>query len=163
MNNLVDVIVSLAVAAIPIIGAYALKFLKSNKNVTTLLAVLEPLAKDAVVAVEKLGVASYIEGAVKNSKAVAIVESALKTLGFTSYDESLITNAVEKQYSALIDDLNKVYPQKTLAEQTAEATATAVKLAADKKAADEKAKADALAQAQADLKTAQAKVTELSK
>ncbi|MFT8323752.1 hypothetical protein [Oenococcus sicerae] len=45
MNNLVDVIVSLAVAAIPIIGAYALNYIKSNKNVTTLLAVLEPLAK----------------------------------------------------------------------------------------------------------------------
>lgn len=156
MNNITDLIISLAVAAIPVIGTFALNFFKANKEVATFLAVLEPLAKDAVVAAQKLGVNSYISGELKKSNAVSSVLSALEKLGFDNVDQTTVKNAVEDEYSKIIDELDKIYPQQSLADYQAEQ-------AKAKAETDAKAKADALAAAQADLKNAQAKVAELSK
>ncbi|MES5902822.1 phage holin, partial [Lacticaseibacillus paracasei] len=70
MNNLTDLVVSLAVAAVPIIGAWISKQLLANKQALTLAKVLGPLANAAVTAAEQLGVTQAIDGAVKKSTAI---------------------------------------------------------------------------------------------
>ncbi|MFT9266992.1 holin [Oenococcus sp.] len=157
MTNLTDLIISIAVATIPIIGAYIVKILKANKFV----AILGPLAHDAVVAAQKLGVVSYLEGEAKKSKAVEFVISALAKLGFKKADLTTVQNAVEDEYSKAIAGLDVTYPQVTKEQAQAEQTAAQAKVQADQKAADEKAKADALVAAQKAVTDAQAHLQEL--
>ena len=146
--NLSNLIVTIALALIPIIGGYATSILKKHKEIVTLIQVLEPLAKDAVVAMQKLGVNRFISGDQKKDGAVYIVKQALLRLNLSTNGEALITNAVEKEYALLIDNLNTVYPQVTEAQQEAN---------------DAEAKAEELAKAQQALTDAQAKVSELQK
>ena len=114
MNNWTDLVVSLAVTAIPIIGAWISKQLLANKQALTLVKVLGPLANASVTAAEQLGVAQDIDGAVKKSTAIQAVKDGLKSLGFTSTDEQTIANAVEQSYANLKDSLAETYPQKTV-------------------------------------------------
>lgn len=146
MNDVTKFIVSAAVAVIGVAVPYLAKFIKTNKTAETLVSILPTLAKDAVVAMQKLGVTEYIEGSVKNSKAVKLVETALADLGFTKTDETTITNAVESAYAALLSD-------GTLSQYT-QATADTE--------ADDEAKAKEIADAQAALADAQAKVAALT-
>lgn len=143
ITNFSDVIVSIAVAAITAIAGYALKYFQSHKQITTVVTLLEPLAKDAVTAMQKAGVDKYISGIMKKNGAYDIVQSELAKLGFSTADEILIKNAVEHAYAMLINELNNVYPQ------------------AQPKSEDEQAKADELAKAEQALADAQAKVNEL--
>ncbi|BBD20151.1 holin [Lactobacillus phage T25] len=112
MNNWTELLVSLAVAAIPIIGAWISKQLLDNKQALTLVKVLGPLANAAVTAAEQLGVTQAIDGAVKKSTAIQAVKDGLKSLGFTSTDEQTIANAVEKAFADLKESLAETYPQK---------------------------------------------------
>ena len=147
VNSISDVIIAVALAAIPIIGGWIGKVITGNSKATTLINVLSPLAKAAIVAMQKLGVTQYLEGEVKKSGAVDIVKQALSALGLSYADETLIKNAIEKEYAALINDLNQTYPQMT---------------ADQEEATDEAAvKADELAKAQQALADAQAKVNAL--
>ncbi|MFT8324789.1 holin [Oenococcus sicerae] len=147
VQNISDLIMAIAIAAVPAIGTWLVKILKANKFV----AILAPLAHDAVVAAQKLGVVSYLEGEAKKSKALDFLKSALAKLGFKKADLTTLENAIEDEYQKSIAQLDVVYPQLTKAQAEAEDTAVVAK-----------AKADALVQAQADLKNAQAKVTQLS-
>ncbi|MBM6642455.1 phage holin, partial [Lacticaseibacillus paracasei] len=81
MNNWTELLVSLAVAAVPIIGAWISKQLLANKQALTLVKVLGPLANAAVTAAEQLGVTQAIDGAVKKSTAIQAVKDGLKSLG----------------------------------------------------------------------------------
>ncbi|MFT8759600.1 MAG: holin [Oenococcus oeni] len=139
--NISDLIVAIAVAVIPVIGAYVVKLLKANKFV----ALLAPLAHDAVVAVQKLGMVSYIEGEAKKSKAVEFVVSALSKLGFKKADLTTIENAVEDEYSKAIAELNVTYPQMTEEQENAAV-----------EAANAKAQSDAVSAAQQAVVEAQA-------
>ncbi|KMO56653.1 phage holin [Lacticaseibacillus rhamnosus] len=112
MNNWTELLVSLAVAAIPIIGAWISKQLLANKQALTLVKVLGPLANAAVTAAEQLGVTQAIDGAVKKSTAIQAVKDGLKSLSFTSTDEQTIANAVEKAYADLKDSLAETYPKR---------------------------------------------------
>ncbi|WP_273708530.1 holin [Leuconostoc mesenteroides] len=153
VNSISDVIIAIALAAIPIIGGWIGKVITGNSKATTLINVLSPLAKAAIVAMQKLGATQYLEGEAKKSGAVDIVKQALTTLGFSDADETLIKNAVEKEYALLINELNQAYPQMT-AEQAKVQEAAAQQ-------ASEVAKADELAKAQQTLADAQAKVSAL--
>lgn len=153
VNSISDVIIAIALAAIPIIGGCIGKVITGNSKATTLINVLSPLAKAAIVAMQKLGVTQYLEGEAKNSGAVDIVKKALSALGLSDTDETLIKNAIEKEYALLINELNQTYPQMT-SEQ-----AKAQEIAAQQ--ASEVAKADELAKAQQALADAQAKVNAL--
>ncbi|MHA5102322.1 holin [Oenococcus oeni] len=155
--NISDLIIAIAVAVIPVIGAYIVKILKANKFV----ALLTPLAHDAVVAVQKLGVVKYIEGEAKKSKAVEIVVSALTKLGFKKADLTTIENAVEDEYSKAIAELDVTYPQMTEEQEKAAAEQATAKAQADQAAAAAKAKSDALAAAQKKLAEDQANLTVL--
>ncbi|MFT9033709.1 MAG: oxidoreductase [Leuconostoc mesenteroides] len=151
-QNIAEIVVSIAVVTIPVLGTYVARFIKSNKLAQTLVSVLPTLASDAVVAMQKLGVTTYIEGELKKSKAVKIVESALKSLGFKSTDATTIQNAIESAYASLIKDGTLTqYVQKTEAQE-----------AADVVAQTQTEKATELAIAQKALADAQAKVTALS-
>lgn len=153
VNSISDVIIAIALAAIPIIGGWIGKVITGNSKATTLINVLSPLAKAAIVAMQKLGVAKYLEGEEKKSGAVDIVKQALSALGLSDADETLIKNAIEKEYAALINELNQTYPQMTAEQAKAQEVAT--------QQASEVAKADELAKAQQALADAQAKVNAL--
>lgn len=149
VNSISDVIIAIALAAIPIIGGWIGKVITGNSKATTLINVLSPLAKAAIVAMQKLGVTQYLDGEAKKLGAVDIVKQALSTLGLSDADETLIKNAIEKEYAALINELNQTYPQMTAEQEAAERQASEV------------AKADELAKAQQTLADAQTKVNAL--
>ena len=153
VNSFSDVVIAVALAAIPIIGGWIGKVITGNSKATTLINVLSPLAKAAIVAMQKLGVTKYLDGEAKKLGAVDIVKKALSALGLSDAAETLIKNAIEKEYATLINELNQTYPQMT-AEQ-----AKAQEVAAQQ--ASEVAKADELAKAKQALADAQAKVNAL--
>ena len=133
MNNWTELLVSLAVAAVPIIGAWISKQLLANKQALTLVKVLGPLANAAVTAAEQLGVTDKRSGELKKSAAIEAVKNSLKSLGFTKADEQTIANAVEQSYANLKDSLAETYPQKTVDQEASnqDKVAAAAQAAAD--------------------------------
>lgn len=113
-QNISEAIVAIAVAVIGVVTPYLANFIKSNKTAQTLVDILPTLAKDAVVAMQKLGVTEAIEGEVKKSHAAQIVKQALTNLGFTNTDEATLQNAIEAAYAQLkADGTLATYPQAT--------------------------------------------------
>ncbi len=106
-----DVVVTVLVTVLTAVITFLGSEIKKNVQARTIFNVLEPLAKDAVVAAQKLGVTEYLSGAMKKSHAVQAVTQALLDAGFTVKDEQVIVNAVEQAY-AKQRDLLKQYPQK---------------------------------------------------
>ena len=114
INSIADVITAVAAVSLPVIVAYVSRWLKGNKQAETLVSVLPTLAKDAVVAMQQLGVEKAIEGEVKKSHAVQIVAKALSDLGFNETNEATLANAVESAYAQLkADGTLNAYPQAT--------------------------------------------------
>ena len=112
VNSIADVITAVAAVSLPIIVAYVSKWLKGNRTAETLVSVLPTLAKDAVIAMQKLGVSEAIEGVVKKARAVQIVAKALSDLGFNETNEATLANAVESAYAQLkADGTLDAYPQ----------------------------------------------------
>ncbi len=112
VNSIADVITAVAVASLPIIITYLSKWLKGNRTAETIVSILPILAKDAVVAMQKLGVNEAIEGEAKKSHAVQIVKQALANLGFNETNEATLANAVESAYAQLkADGTLDAYPQ----------------------------------------------------
>ncbi|HCH60796.1 holin [Leuconostoc lactis] len=147
VNSISDVLIAIALSAIPIIGGWIGKVITGNSKATTLINVLSPLAKAAIVAMQKLGVTQYLAGEAKKSGAVDIVKIALESLGINGTNEDLIKNAIEKEYALLISELEKTYPQMTAdqEEATDEAAVKANELAKAQQAlADTQAKVNAL-------------------
>lgn len=104
----VTVLATVLTAVITFVGSE----IKKNVQARTIFNVLEPLAKDAVIAAQKLGVTEYLTGAMKKNHAVQAVAQALSDAGFTVKDEQVIVNAVEKAYAEQKKLLDQ-YPQKT--------------------------------------------------
>lgn len=109
--NTNELVVTLLATVLTAVISYCGHLLAKNNQVLTILRALEPLAKDAVIAAQKLGVTEYLTGAAKKNHAVQTVVQALSNAGFTIADEQVIKNAVEKAY-AQQRDLLKQYPQK---------------------------------------------------
>lgn len=119
VNSIADVITAVAAVSLPIIAAYVSRWLKGNKRAETLVSVLPTLAKDAVVAMQKLGVTEAIEGVTKKTRAVQIVAKALSDLGFNETNEAALANAVESAYAQLkADGTLDSYPQAKPADDT---------------------------------------------
>lgn len=126
INSIADVITAVAVASLPIIITYLSKWLKGNKQAETLVSVLPMLAKDAVVAMQQLGVEKAIEGETKKSRAVQVVMQALASLGFDYTDETTLKNAIESAYAQLkADGTLESYPQAKPADDTQDKIAKA--------------------------------------
>lgn len=112
INSIADVITAVAVASLPIIITYLSKWLKGNRTASTIVSILPILAKDAVVAMQQLGVEKTIEGETKKSRAVQVVMQALASLGFDYTDETTLKNAIEAAYARLkADGTLDAYPQ----------------------------------------------------
>lgn len=146
VQNITDLLVSLFVVIVPVIGGFVTKHVLANNKAISLLQTVELLAKTGVVLAEQAGVTVYLTSEAKKSKAVAYVLAELKKLGFTTADETTIARVVEKQFAESKQEIEAAYPQKTVQQVDAQA----------------KAKEAELKQAQADLATAQAKVTSLT-
>lgn len=112
INSIADVITAVAAVSLPIIITYLSKWVKGNRTAETIVSILPNLAKDAVVAMQQLGVEKVIKGEAKKSHAVQIVKQALANLGFTNTDEATLANAVESAYAQLkADGTLDAYPQ----------------------------------------------------
>lgn len=112
INSIADVITAVAAVSLPIIITYLSKWVKGNRTAETIVSILPNLAKDAVVAMQQLGVEKVIEGEAKKSHAVKIVKQALANLGFTNTDEATLQNAIEAAYAQLkADGTLDAYPQ----------------------------------------------------
>lgn len=106
-----ELIVTVLATILTTVISYCGHLLAKNSQALTILRAIEPLAKDAVIAAQKLGVTEYLSGVAKKNHAVQVVAQALSDAGFTVKDEQIIANAVEKAY-AQQRDLLKQYPQK---------------------------------------------------
>ena len=109
--NTNELVVTLLATVLTAVISYCGNVLVKNNRALTIVRALEPLAKDAVIAAQKLGVTEYLSGVAKKNHAVQVVAQALSNAGFTVKDEQVIKNAVEKAY-AQQRDLLKQYPQK---------------------------------------------------
>lgn len=109
MKDVIGLIVSIAVAAIPIIGAFVSKKIVANNKALTIIQAIEPLAQAAVTAAEQLGVTEQLNGVAKKNVAIQSVLNGLASLGFKKSDEELISNAVEKAYADLKDSIHEAY------------------------------------------------------
>lgn len=107
-----DVIVTVLATVLTAVISYCGSVLVKNNRALTVVRALEPLAKDAVIAAQKLGVTQYLSGAMKKNHAVQSVAQALLNAGFDVKDEQIIANAVEKAYAEQKKLLDQ-YPQKT--------------------------------------------------
>lgn len=108
-QNVSDIVMAVATALIPVIFAWIGKYLKENKKASTLLEVLTPLAKDAVIAAEKLGLDKQISGEMQKNEAVKRVIKALEALGFTDVDKQIIADAIETEWAKLDQELKGLY------------------------------------------------------
>ena len=106
-----ELIVTLLATILTAVISYCGSVLVKNNRALTVVRALEPLAKDAVIAAQKLGVTQYLSGAMKKNHAVQTVIQALSNAGFTVNDEQIIVNAVEKAYAEQ-KKLLEQYPQK---------------------------------------------------
>jgi len=131
--NSADVIVTILSTIITAVITYCGNLLIKNNRALTVFRIIEPLAKDAVVASQKLGVNNYLTGMAKKNHAVQIVTQVLTNAGFTVKDEQVIVNAVEKAFAEQRDLLAK-YPQATEPDKTAEELEKAKELVSQKEA-----------------------------
>ncbi|WP_456086231.1 phage holin, LLH family [Ligilactobacillus animalis] len=106
-----ELIVTLLATILTAVISYCGGVLVKNNRALTIVRALEPLAKDAVIAAQKLGVTEYLTGTAKKNHAVQSVVQALSNAGFTIADEQVIKNAVEKAYAEQKKLLDQ-YPQK---------------------------------------------------
>lgn len=73
----------------------------ATEQAKAIVDVINLLAPDAVIAVEKLGLDKKLSGSEKMAQAVKFVQSELAKLGFTNADYQTIKNAIEKHWADL--------------------------------------------------------------
>ncbi|ACO37047.1 putative holin [Lactobacillus phage Lb338-1] len=116
MNTWQDAVVQIVLILIGLAFTYisksavsVFKGLLQNKQAVSLIEATAPLAKDVVVAVQKLGLDKQLSGAVQKNIAVQGVINTLKNKGFTEIDQKAVEDAVERAYAELKSTLDKVY------------------------------------------------------
>lgn len=130
MNTWQDAVVQIVLILVTFAFTYFGKVLVKNKQALTLVQILTPLAKDAVLAAQKLGLDKDLTGAMQKSAAVQAVISGLAKAGFTKVDQQTIENAVEAAYATLKDTLDTVYSQTDSSQGTGEASSAAAPVSA---------------------------------
>ena len=109
MNTWQDAVVQIVLILIGLAFTYMGNVLVKNKKAVTLIQVLTPLAKAAVIAAQKLGVDKELTGDMQKNEAVQAVFSSLAKAGFTKVDQATVENAVEAAYASLKATLDTVY------------------------------------------------------
>lgn len=125
MNTWQQAVVQIVLILVTFAFTYFGKVLVKNKQALTLVQILAPLAKDAVLAAQKLGLDKDLTGAMQKSAAVQAVISGLAKAGFTKVDQQTIENAVEAAYATLKDTLDTVYSQMDSSQDVGEASSAA--------------------------------------
>lgn len=97
MELFTTILTAVLVAVIGVIGMY----LSRNDQARAIAQVIDVLAKDAVVAVEKLNLNGELDGKAQAVKARHIVEHELHQLGFNNVQLEQIANAVEHAWAEL--------------------------------------------------------------
>lgn len=100
MELLTTILTAVLVAVVSAIGVY----LNRNDKARAIALTLDLLAKDAVVAVEKLSTAKVMDGKTQALKARNILEHEMHQLGFTDVQLEQISNAVEHAWAELKSD-----------------------------------------------------------
>lgn len=101
IKELIIYIILLAIAVVFSLLEQTIKQSKNAEKAKTVIDVINTLAPDAVVAVEKLGLTKQLGGNEKLAQAVNYVQNGLAKLGFTAQDVETIKNAVEKHWADL--------------------------------------------------------------
>lgn len=127
MNTWQEAVVQIILILVTLVFTYFGKVLVKNKQALTLVQVLTPLAKDAVLAAQKLGLDKDLTGAMQHSEAVQAVLAGLAKAGFTKVDQITIENAVEAAYASLKDTLDNVYGDGTDVKAGLDSNAVALK------------------------------------
>ena len=109
--NTNELVVTLLATVLTAVISYCGNVLVKNNRALTIVRALEPLAKDAVIAAQKLGVTEYLSGVAKKNHAVQSVIKVLSDAGFSIKDKQAIENAIEKAYAEQ-KELLAQYPQK---------------------------------------------------
>lgn len=116
-NNIVDLIVSLAAAAIPVIGAWATKEILGNKKVLAkasnglkVMDIVTQLAAAAIYAAEKKGTELGLNGEEKKADAIKAVTEGLSGMGITSATQDTIANKVEQMFVNFKNAVESAYP-----------------------------------------------------
>jgi len=138
--NFSDVVVTIFVTVVTAVITFVGYEIRKNEQARAIFNVLEPLAKDAVIAAQKLGVTEYLSGVAKKNHAVQAVIQALLDAGFTVKDKQVVINAVEKAYAQQAE-LLKNYPQAPKPTPTDEELEKAKEVVAQKEAELAEAKA----------------------
>jgi len=112
LKDFAEIIVPVVLTLITALGGYIAKFVKTNETAKTIVQILPALAKSAVIAMEKAGVLDNLTGDQKMQQAIEAVQNALKKLGITSADITMIEHAIEKEF-AIIKQAGELdmYPQ----------------------------------------------------
>ena len=84
-----ELIVTLLATILTAVISYRGNVLVKNNRALTIVRALEPLARDAVIAAQKLGVTEYLTGVAKKNHAIQSVAQALLNAGFTVKDEQV--------------------------------------------------------------------------
>lgn len=143
-----ELIIYIILLAIAVVFSFLEQTIKQSKNAEkakTVIDVINMLAPDAVVAVEKLGLTKQLSGNEKLAQAVNYVQNGLAKLGFTAQDVETIKNAVEKHWADLsangtldaydkkpVDKPTSDTSAKTVAETVQDALVKAINDSADK-------------------------------
>lgn len=97
MGLVTTILTAVLVAVVGVVGMY----LSRNDQARAIAQVINMLAKDAVVAVEKLNLNGKLDGKAQAVKARNIVEHELHQLGFSNVQLEQIANAVEHAWAEL--------------------------------------------------------------
>lgn len=76
-----DVVVTVLVTVLTAVISYCGNVLVKNNRALTIVRALEPLAKDAVIAAQKLGVTEYLSGVAKKIMPLKMSHRRFLTLG----------------------------------------------------------------------------------
>ncbi len=109
ISMVTQVILAVSGVLVPIITARIAVIIKRHVRDLSTLKAIEEFAKSAVVLAEKLGVEDRLTGETKKNFAVVGLQNMLVKAGFKPVDDAILSAEVEKAYSLLKQDIERVY------------------------------------------------------
>lgn len=107
-----QVVVAVAGVLMPVVVGKMVFEIKKHVKTLDSLHAIEEFAKAAVVVAEKVGAEDRLVCSTKKSYAVVALQNMLVKYGFEPIDEAILTAEVEKAYSMLKYDIEKIYAEK---------------------------------------------------
>lgn len=104
IKNATDIIIAFAALALPVVAQAIGAQLEKHKRAQTIVSLLQPLARDAVIAVEQWNKTAMVDGKSQKGNAVMWVRDNLSELGYDDVDWDMVANAVEGAYKRRKDN-----------------------------------------------------------